>query len=381
MPARIHAAPLEDVNAITFLGAPDRPEARGRAASGSSARRRRSRSTRSRPVSSRTASVGSIRLESIYPIVQGYKDFAAVGVRANFSDPLYLNRASLTASYTPDGDLPEHERCHVEGELAALRLDARLPGERRRLLRPVRAHEDEPQGLGRRPRLQPQPRSTTCRAGSTSRPTSPTTATSTACPTTRAIADELHRRARDTRAAALRGLPPLARLRGRGEGARLGGRLRWATASRATSSRSSTRTSTSAWRCRCRTPRCGCAAAGWGPGDERHEPFANFYFGGFGNNWVDHRDEKRYRESDSFPGLEINEVGGTNYGARDGRVEPAAAALPRGGHAELLPHVAAARALRERARHERGRRRVSGARSATPAPSSTSASACSRGSS
>ena len=54
-------------------------------------------------------------------------------------------------------------------------------------------------------------------------------------------------------------------------------------------------------------------SAGWGPGDDRDEPFANFYFGGFRNNWVDHREEKRYREPDAFPGLEINEVGGTNY--------------------------------------------------------------------
>jgi hypothetical protein len=52
---------------------------------------------------------------------------------------------------------------------------------------------------------------------------------------------------------------------------------------------------------------------GWGPGDSRDEPFANFYFGGFRNNWVDHREEKRYREPYSFPGLEINELGGTNY--------------------------------------------------------------------
>ena len=43
-------------------------------------------------------------------------------------------------------------------------------------------------------------------------------------------------------------------------------------------------------------------AAGYSPGS-RHEPFANFYFGGFGNNWVDHRHPKRYREFYSFPGL------------------------------------------------------------------------------
>ncbi|MCF7794408.1 MAG: hypothetical protein K9N09_04750 [Candidatus Cloacimonetes bacterium] len=41
--------------------------------------------------------------------------------------------------------------------------------------------------------------------------------------------------------------------------------------------------------------------------------FANFYFGGFGNNWVDHQDEQRYRQYYSFPGLEINEVGGKSF--------------------------------------------------------------------
>jgi hypothetical protein len=43
------------------------------------------------------------------------------------------------------------------------------------------------------------------------------------------------------------------------------------------------------------------------------DPFANFYFGGFGNNWIDHGSANRYRTSDSFPGLEINEAGGRNF--------------------------------------------------------------------
>lgn len=45
----------------------------------------------------------------------------------------------------------------------------------------------------------------------------------------------------------------------------------------------------------------------------KDDPFANFYFGGFGNNWVDRGRVKRYREWYSFPGLELNEVGGTNF--------------------------------------------------------------------
>jgi len=54
------------------------------------------------------------------------------------------------------------------------------------------------------------------------------------------------------------------------------------------------------------------AAGGYAPGD-RYEPFANFYFGGFGNNWIDYRTEKRYRRYYAFPGFELNEVGGTNF--------------------------------------------------------------------
>ncbi|HET7745663.1 MAG TPA: hypothetical protein VFM29_00075, partial [Vicinamibacteria bacterium] len=46
---------------------------------------------------------------------------------------------------------------------------------------------------------------------------------------------------------------------------------------------------------------------------DREEPFAAFFFGGFGNNWVDRGAEKRYREHYSFPGVELNEVGGTSF--------------------------------------------------------------------
>jgi hypothetical protein len=54
------------------------------------------------------------------------------------------------------------------------------------------------------------------------------------------------------------------------------------------------------------------SAAGISPA-LRDEPFANFYFGGFGNNWIDHQNEKRYREYYSFPGINLNSVGGTNF--------------------------------------------------------------------
>jgi len=54
------------------------------------------------------------------------------------------------------------------------------------------------------------------------------------------------------------------------------------------------------------------SSAGYSFGD-RDNPFANFFFGGFGNNYVDYLSEKRYREYYSFPGLELNEFGGKNF--------------------------------------------------------------------
>jgi hypothetical protein len=49
-------------------------------------------------------------------------------------------------------------------------------------------------------------------------------------------------------------------------------------------------------------------AAGGTAGGDRSSPLSSFYLGGFGNNYVDDREVKRYREFDSFPGFEINEI-------------------------------------------------------------------------
>lgn len=53
-------------------------------------------------------------------------------------------------------------------------------------------------------------------------------------------------------------------------------------------------------------------AAGVADGDRR-DPFANFFFGGFGNNYVDNGEIKRYREHYALPGFDINEVGGRSF--------------------------------------------------------------------
>jgi hypothetical protein len=52
---------------------------------------------------------------------------------------------------------------------------------------------------------------------------------------------------------------------------------------------------------------------GWADGD-RLDPLTNYYFGGFGNNYVDDREVKRYREYYSMPGFEIDQIGGREFG-------------------------------------------------------------------
>src|SRR4029077_12865633 len=61
------------------------------------------------------------------------------------------------------------------------------------------------------------------------------------------------------------------------------------------------------------SPRCPRAAAGPALAGNRSDPFAKFFFGGFGNNWVDYRDIRQFREIESFPGIGINGVGGASY--------------------------------------------------------------------
>ncbi|HSD70833.1 MAG TPA: hypothetical protein VLB07_14840, partial [Woeseiaceae bacterium] len=46
---------------------------------------------------------------------------------------------------------------------------------------------------------------------------------------------------------------------------------------------------------------------------EPDDEFANFFFGGFGNNYVDRGEIKRYREFYALPGFELNEVPGRNF--------------------------------------------------------------------
>ena len=54
------------------------------------------------------------------------------------------------------------------------------------------------------------------------------------------------------------------------------------------------------------------SAAGVASGD-RSNPVANFYFGSFGNNYVDDGKVKRYREYSSLPGFEIDQISALSF--------------------------------------------------------------------
>jgi len=55
-------------------------------------------------------------------------------------------------------------------------------------------------------------------------------------------------------------------------------------------------------------------------GGPREDPLAAYYFGSFRNNYVDDRSEKRYREMESFPGFEIDEIAARKFARATGEV-------------------------------------------------------------
>ena len=54
----------------------------------------------------------SLALESVYPVVEGFKDSFAFGLHGRFSDPIGFDSLTLTASYSPDDSLESSQRAH-----------------------------------------------------------------------------------------------------------------------------------------------------------------------------------------------------------------------------------------------------------------------------
>jgi hypothetical protein len=253
----------------------------------------------------------SIHVESVYPVLEGYYDYAAVGFRLNLSDPFMLNRVSLTASYTPDSSLPADERLHLQLDYERYNWEVKLRlnnadfydifGPTKRGLKGYSAevswHKsliyDKPRmleldidgaaygGLDQVPFFQniPSPYSKLFQA--------------------RAKLHYSHVRSSLGHVDDEKGhiwelvaatnyvnenLIPLAR-----------GAFDLGLALPIRHS--------SIWL---------RADAGYADG-ESDDPFAYFFFGGFGNNWVDNGEIKRYREWYAFPGVDLNAMGGQKF--------------------------------------------------------------------
>jgi hypothetical protein len=112
VPSMITAQPLKDVAAITFFGqqlVEKHPVLKSWAAGSPGAVPIESMITSRQPY----RPLRRLTTESIYPIVQGYKDVVSYGVHARFSDAIGMNRASITASYSPSAEVRSSERPHV----------------------------------------------------------------------------------------------------------------------------------------------------------------------------------------------------------------------------------------------------------------------------
>jgi hypothetical protein len=58
--------------------------------------------------------VKNVQLVNAFPVLQGYKDSVGIGWHFNFEDPIRFATVGITAAWTPDGDLSRDERAHFE---------------------------------------------------------------------------------------------------------------------------------------------------------------------------------------------------------------------------------------------------------------------------
>jgi hypothetical protein len=111
VPTLIEARPTEDLSAVTFLGeqvAAKYPEVRGWVAAPPVSMTYESKIMRQGTYKR----MRELSLESLIPVIEGYKDSVGLGLGARFSDPVGYDWLSVDTSYSPDDGLPAKERLH-----------------------------------------------------------------------------------------------------------------------------------------------------------------------------------------------------------------------------------------------------------------------------
>ncbi len=123
VPAIIDPQPLEDVSAISFLGTEvvrKYPELRDWQVGSPADIPLDEMITHEGAYSG----MGNLGFESIYPIIEGYKDEIALGMNATFSDPLMLDRIDFSVSHSINSSLPSDEDIHATLEWQHLATSA-----------------------------------------------------------------------------------------------------------------------------------------------------------------------------------------------------------------------------------------------------------------
>ena len=320
VPAAIEARPLEDVSAITFFGQqvvarhPELQSWRVPSPLTVSLDSVKLREGRYRPAA-------SIRMVSLYPIVESYKDRAAFGANAVFQDPYSAHDGSVSLSWTPEPGLANDERLHATLAWRHRGFETRLrvnPASFYDLVGPTRTAR---KGTGaslrwNRTLLRDLPRSidlTVNVSGWTGLERLPDAQNVSISPGFDKLlvhsveVGEKNMRSSIGSVDTEKGYRWRAAYTNNGVRFVRGGDATWRGFPQFDAGLEAGTPlpipNASFWL---------RAAGGWSPGD-RSEPFSNFFFGGFGNNWLDHQEVKRYREPSSFPGAPIDAVAGTNF--------------------------------------------------------------------
>ncbi len=114
VPAIIEPQPLKDVSAITFLGAALAEKypvvTTWQVPAPSTVDDQKLITAKETPY----VPLRRLELANAFPVLQGYKNSVGVGYHANIEDPLQFASIGITAAYTPEEKLPSDERGHVD---------------------------------------------------------------------------------------------------------------------------------------------------------------------------------------------------------------------------------------------------------------------------
>lgn len=311
VPTRIEVSEeLEDLNAITYLGeriAERHPVVRDWLVGSPADVPLDDLQTAAGPYEARNL----IALESIYPIIEGYKDFPAYGFSLALSDPLSFHRFGLTTSYTPNSGLPDNEKLHLDFDYKYKSFNLGLSlndadfydlfgptkrsrkghvvdvGWSRNLIRDDPRRLDLDVSAAYYGDLEKLPRYQNVDA------------------TVDQLTEVGLHLNYSNRAFSLGAVDHEKGIHAGGEFgvSRVGAdTIPTALGTFDIGFQLPIKNSSIWWR----------SAAGVAFG-ELADPFSNFFFGGFGNNYVDFRSTKRYRQWYAFPGAALNEFGGRNF--------------------------------------------------------------------